>query len=352
MNIKVHEFSEDFRAYLVFLYLAISGFTFGSEPVVVTERAIRVVSLGREEMYFGFAKGDEIVLSLHTNKQKLLGQIELKEHDGDVLYSDLKVFSINEKRIKIPNTGIYKLSLDNPSLGKRICDLMIKRIPERERTQEFNTTVYWRDIQDTNYYEVTEWALLSSDTTFNVITDQIEKVHSSLNLNGNRNTFGFTLPENCVAWSYYIGVDQAGQGAYEEATRELAEHSSPILSQIPGYGPLGALALGAASYLTILQRGEDIDFWIIDQENISQYQNGEMFYSLKGGKVINAFSQMLSPLFGRFYFCLRNDNAIDGVSVAVKVTAVCVKENWGFKKVKKYRVVKAKKPYIEEYEFN
>lgn len=335
------------RYLLVFLGCLSLGISFGSEPVVVTERAIRVVSLGREEMYFGFAKGDEIVLSLHTNKQKLLGQIELKKYNGNVLYSDLKVSSISEKSIKIPNTGIYKLSLDNSSLGKRICDLMIKRIPESEKTQAFNTTVHWKDIQDTSYYEVPEWALISSDTTFNMITDRIEKVHSSLNLNGNKNTFGFTLPENCVAWSYYIGVDQAGQGAYEDATRELAEHSSPILSQIPGYGPLGALALGAVSYLTILQRGEDIDFWILDQENMSHYQNGNQSYSLKNGKVINAFSKMLSPLSGTLYFCLRNDNAIDGVSVSVKVTAVCVKENWGFRKVKKYRVVKGKKPYLE-----
>ena len=170
---------------------------------------------------------------------------------------------------------------------------------------------------------------------------------SSGNLNGNKTTFNFTLPENTVSWSYYIGVDQGGQEVYEKATKDLAKNASSIVSAIPGYGPLAALALGGVSYLATLQSGEDIDFWIVEGENVNLFLAGQQFYYIKKGKVINDFSRMNTPLKGNFHVCLSNDNAVTGVTVVVKITAIQVKQTWDTRPIQKMHVTSHQQAYLK-----
>ena len=134
-------------------------------------------------------------------------------------------------------------------------------------------------------------------------------------------TFNFSLPQNTSLWSYYIGVDQAGQQTYEKATKELMTNSSSLISKISGFSPLGALALGITSYLPQIQGGEDIDFSIVPGENVNLFLNNQPYQYIKKGKVINDFAKM-APYPGVLHMCLSNDNAITGVTVLVKISAV------------------------------
>ncbi|NJO87304.1 MAG: hypothetical protein HC821_04785 [Lewinella sp.] len=181
-----------------------------------------------------------------------------------------------------------------------------------------------------------------------MLTDRAVKVHSASNLNGNKTTFNFSLPPNTVAWSYYIGVDQAGQEAFQNATSQLASRAAPIVAKFPGYGPLAALALGSTSYLSQLQRGEDIDYYLVNATGNHDrgFLNGSEFTYLKKGKVINDFSRMSSPLTGSFSFCLLNDNLLTGVTVTVKVTAVAVSEEFDIRSLPRQEIVARQEPYL------
>ena len=207
-------------------------------------------------------------------------------------------------------------------------------------------SVYWRTARDTTYTTEQERYLVRADTTIMNLTDQTAKVHSQTNMNGARTSFNFTFPENTVVWSYYIGVNQAGQKAYEQAAKEFSSNATPLLAKMPGYGPMAALALGGVSFLSQLQSGEDIDFYIVDNDNVNLFLAGQSFNYIKKGKVINDFSKMTSPLKGTYHICLSNDNAITGVTVAVKITTVQVKQIWGTRPIQKMHIASRQEPYL------
>ena len=173
------------------------------------------------------------------------------------------------------------------------------------------------------------------------------KVHSSTNLNGNKTTLNFILPNNTISWSYYIGVDQVGQQAFELANRKLTASASPLLLQMPGYGPLAALALGGVSYLSSVQSGEDINYYIVDDYNLNLCMRGYQFNCIKNGKVVNDYSKMVLPLRGSYSMVLSNDNAIDGVNVTVKVTAIVVNLEWGKRPIRKFKISTRKEVYLD-----
>jgi hypothetical protein len=318
---------------------------YGNEPVSVIETTFNPSFTRDTEYLFGFAKGDQIIFSLEVIKGRGVREVEVSEYNGSSRFSDMKTSKIIDKVIHVSATGIYKFRIRG-SLGTKKCRLTVQRIPANPESISFNTSVYWKTLTDTSFYTVKERFLVTTDTAVVNLVDKTEKVHSIGNLNSSKNTFNFVLPANTSSWSYYIGVDQAGQRAFEKATRDLTKNAAPIVARIPGYGPLAALALGRVSYLTELQNGEDIDYYIVQNGEELKFLNNNGFTYLKKGKIINDFSQM-SKRSGLFHFCLKNDNAITGVQVIVKVTAITIKEKWDIREVEKYRLSERKEPFLK-----
>ena len=63
--------------------------------------------------------------------------------------------------------------------------------------------------------------------------------------------------------------------------------------------------------------------------------------------MINDFSKMESPTRGSYHFCFSNDNAVTGVTVVVKITAIALTENWGKRPVEKMKVTSRQVPYLK-----
>lgn len=201
-------------------------------PIELADNTLKIGSLGEEVFYYGFAEGDKVIFSFEEIKGKELKEVEIIEMPGTSKFMDFKTSKIDKKEIIIANTGIYKFRFNNSSVSGRICKFHVSRIPGSVETQNFNSTVYTRTDYDTSYYTAYEKYLVRKDTVIHNITDQVAKVHSVGNLNGNKTTFNFKLPQNTVSWSYYVGVDQEGQDAFQKATEELATKAAPTLSQI------------------------------------------------------------------------------------------------------------------------
>lgn len=318
-----------------------------TSPIDVAENTFKVGGLGEEVFYYGFAENDQLIFNFEELDGKELKEVEIIEMPGSSRFMDYKTKRTENKIITIYKTGIYKFRFANSALGGRVCKFRIQRIPNSDNTKNFNTTVYWKTVNDTSYTTTQERYLIKADTSVSHVTEEIAKVHSQGNLNGNKTTFNFTLPENTVAWSYYIGVDQAGQEVYEKATQQLARHAAPMLARIPGYGPLAALALEGASYLSQLQSGEDIDFYIVEGDNVTNFLNGQQFSYIKNGKVINDYSSMKTNFKGNYYVCLYNDNAITGVTVAVKIHAIVVNKQYGIRDVKHIHLTPHEEAYLK-----
>jgi hypothetical protein len=323
------------------------NYAFGQEPIDVAETTLKIAALGEEVFYYGFAEGDKMILNFREVKGKELKEFEIIELPSSSKFMDYKTKKIENKVLTITRTGIYKFRLSNSAITGRICQLKIQRIPASEATKNFNTSVYWKTTYDTTYTIEQEKYLIRADTSVVNLTDQVAKVHSQGNLNGNKTTVSFTLPPNTVAWSYYIGVDQDGQKAFDAAAKQLSRFAGPIVSKIPGYGPLASLALGGTSYISSIQSGEDIDYFITDELNMGLFMKGQPINSIKKGKVVNDFSRMLNPRRGEYFVCLYNDNMITGVMVTVKITAIAVAEQWGKRDIKRMQVKSAEMPYLK-----
>jgi hypothetical protein len=318
-----------------------------AQTIDVAENTLKVGAFGEEVFYYGFAEGDQVIFNFEEMNGKELKELEIIELPSSSKFMDYKTKKVENKTLNILNTGIYKFRFANSALSGRICKFKIQRIPVNPATKNFNTNVFWRTVFDTTYTTEQERYLVKCDTTISNLTDRVEKVHSNGNMNGNKSSFNFTLPENTVAWSYYIGVDQSGQQAFDNAAKELASKASPLVTAIPGYGPLAAVALGSTSYIAQLQRGEDIDYYIVDNNNARFFEAGQQFSYYKKGKVINDFSRMTSPLIGSCFVCLMNDNAITGVNVTVKITAIQVKQVWDTRPIQKMHVASRQEPYLK-----
>ena len=316
-------------------------------PIDISETTVKINALSEEIFYYGFSEGDQLIFNFEEENGKELKELEITELPSSSRFMDYKTKKIENKTLQIPQTGIYKFRLSNSAIVGRICKVKIQRIPATEASKKFNTAVFWKTTYDTTYTAEQENYLIKSDTGVVNITDQVAKVHSSTNLDGNKTSFNFTLPKNTVVWSYYIGVDQGGQQAFANAMNKLSESAGPLIAEIPGYGPLAALALGSTSFLSVKQSGEDVDFYILNDANMGLYKSGQSFNYLKKGKVINDFSRMAAPISGELFVCLSNDNLITGISVAVKITAIVVNQEWGVRPIQKMHIKSQQVAYLK-----
>jgi len=333
------------KTLLLLVALLATTATFAQPRIDIAENTFRLAANSEEVFYYGLAEGDQLVFDYRTVKGRKLREIEISEINSSSLFTDYDSKKVKNKIIRISKTGIYKFRFTNSTYKKRVCRFKIQRIPGSSNG-EFNPTVLWRTVHDTTYTTIQEDYLISKDTVIHNLTDQVAKVHSQTNNAGNKTTYNFNLPKHTVSWSYYIGVGQEGEKAYNDATAKIAKYGSKAALAIPGYGPMAALALNLAPYLTQLQKGEDINYYIADMDNAVLFTKNEPFNPIKKGLVINDFASM-APRTGLYYVCLENDNAVTGVTVVVKVTAVTVKENWGKRSVQKMNIASRREAYLE-----
>ncbi len=326
--------------------LLLSSILSGQTPVEVWKGAVKISSVSEEQLYFGFAGGDKLLFDFQEIAGRELKEFEITEWPQSSKFIEYNTNKINRKQISIPRTAIYQFRLTNRSISERVCRLQIWRIPGSASPKKFNTSVEWKTAYDTTYIPSIEKYLMRKDTSiFN--REVLVTVNAQTNTYGPRQFPDFDLPENTVSWSYYIGVNQQGQQAFQDATQKLSQTASPLLTRIPGYGPLAALALSGIPYFTQLQKGEDITYYIIDGANAMLARQQQPFQFYRSNKVINDFAAMKAPLAGKYYFYLYNDNSTTGLDVIIKVAAIVVTERWAERPVQKMNRQTKKIPVLK-----
>lgn len=321
----------------------------GQTPIDIAENTLKISPSSEEAFFYGFREGDQLIFNFEEVNGKTLKEFDIKLLPAKSIFMDYKSHKIENKTLSIAETGIYQFRFANANIiSGRICKFKIQRIPGDENSKKFNTTVYERTIYDTTYTYEQEKYIVKSDTIISEILNQTAKVHSSLNMNGNKTTTSFTLPQNTVAWSYYIGVDQEGQKSYEDATKELMAKTPLSVLKLINSNPLTALALGITPYLSQIQRGEDVDYALIEGESANSFTFGRPSHAYKSGKVINEFSRMNAREgSNNLAFCFSNDNAITPVSVIVKVMAIQANIIYATRQEKKMTIIAKQEKYLK-----
>lgn len=310
---------------------------YGQKPVDVVESSIKVGIKGEEMVYYGFAEGDQLIFSFEETNGKEMKEVEIIEMPSSSKFMEYKTSKIENKTITVLRTGIYKFRFENSALLPRVCKYRIQRIPASPATQNFNTTVYFDDYNDTTYTTEVETYIDRSDTIISNFQDRTIKVNPLTAPGSSKTTFNFIIPENAVAWSYYVTADKSGQQLYMDAAKTLAGNSASVFEKFPKYGPLAAVALERPAYLTRLDTGQHINYWIVENENAELFLSGAQFRFIKKGKGINDFSRM-EPGDRTFYFCLHNDYKDVPVTVMIKITVIQVNEKLDSRSVQKMHI--------------
>jgi hypothetical protein len=319
-------------------------------PVIVTESTLKIPALSEEVFYHAFAEGDRMIFSFQEVNGKELKEVEITEWPSSSKFMDYKTKSIPEKMLEVASQAVYKFRFSNTSLAGRVCKIVIKRIPANPAREKFNTTVYWHTVYDTLRTPVTENYLEKSDTVIQHIVDNVSKVSSQNAINGkpNRTVMDFYLPENTIAWSYYIGTGNEGREAFEKSKDDFVGVAAKTISTIPQYGPMAALALYGINLFSKIQGGDNVTYYFItDAENAQQFMSGLSFLQYKQGDVINDASQMKAPLTGKLFLGLVNDNVMQPIEVIIKVTAVQVTQKWGKRTVDQITLTPRQEPFAK-----
>ena len=317
--------------------MILSLFASAQQPIDIAESVVKVGIKGEETVFYGFAEGDQLIFSFEEANGKEMKEIEIMEMPANSRFMDVKTSKIENKTLQVPRTAIYKFRFANSALLPRTCKFKIQRIPKSPATAQFNSTVYFDNYNDTSYTNEIENYIDKSDTVINNFQDRTIKVNPGTAPGSSKTTFNFTLPENTVAWSYYIMADKAGQQVYLDASKSVNANAPALIEKFPKFGPLAAVAIGKQSYLTRLDTGSHINYWIVENENAELFQNGQQFRFIKKGRAINDFAKM-EPGDRAYHFCLHNDYKDVPVTVTVKITAVLINEKLSSRPVRKMHI--------------
>lgn len=337
---------------IFFLFLVMFTFKMSAAQEIVELADYTFKLKGNEEslFYYGFAQGDQLIFSLEELNGDDISQVEVTEYSSNSKFMSYKVKKIDRKVITVTQKAIYCFKLKNNHFWGRVCKLQIQRIPASTKTQLFNSSVYWKTVQDSIFDKSAKKYLLKSDTIVQTILDKTIKISTSTALNPhyNKELVEFNLPNGTYTWSYYIGVGNEGQKLFSKSKSGFLNTAASAASQIPGYGIMAALALYGINAFQLIQGEDNVKYvFINDSKNANLFLIGQSYKYYQQGNVLSDASQMKSPLSGKVYLGLKNDNLIEPIAVKINITAVVIHQKWGLIPAQVNRVISRVEPYLK-----
>lgn len=329
--------------------LLVFSFSLSAKTIVVAEHTLSLPSDSTLTFYYGFAAGDKVTMNVSVENKLNLSSVEIAEYPTAPFFSELHTPKVRNKSFVVTHTGIFKFSFSNKNADSRVCKLKIERTPASEAAENFSSSVYWRQVQDTTYSPVEEKYIVKSDTLVQQIYAANPQVPARSSLGSNNyQIIEFTLPPNTVSWSFYIGTGEEGRKNYENTVGHYTDRLASIVARIPEYGPLAALALTGVSYYSNTRGDDNVLYWFLkDASDVSLFQQDKKFRCYKKGDVVSEACQMRSPLAGKILLAVKNDNLVDALKLTIRVAAVEVNQKTATRYVQQIKVVQHKEPYLK-----
>ena len=354
-NVTVFQFAslashaKSYLLFVVFCFSLLQNVKAQLPTIRVAELTVNVKGMSDEEMYYSFARGDTLILSMDVQGKKALTEFRLDAFPENTRISEYKTKGIYNKRIYIPQTGVYKIFMKNNGLGGQRCKITLDRVPASVELLTFDTSVYWETRVDTVYQTVQDRYLAKSDTTIVEVLNQTARVDAKLTSNVNRTLVDFTLPENTISWSYYIGVGDEGNEVLGRSKESFLETASASIVELTGGDPVVALALNVFSQFASATKGENVYYWLLaDDQSVQNFLNGQNVNVYKHGNVVSDQALMSEPLSGKQYFGLFNDNQYTNINVHVIIQAVTLDQEYKTISRQVPKVVRSRRPIVRD----
>jgi hypothetical protein len=337
-------------------------FVFGQlQPVDVAELTLKIGAMSTEELYYGFAEGDQIIFSFEEEKGKELKEIEIVELPGSSKFMDFKSSKVENKTINVYKQGVYLFRFTNSAMGGRICKVKIQRIPKTEELITFNTGWEWKTLYDTTYIPYTEDSIVGYDTiltpytkneivridtTFEEIQSPDHEIwlFSRTNMKAcagksescTKNRITLSYPAETEYLLVWIGVGQETREAYNKLANSVTKTVvKGAVSYLTGGSSLLANSFTDNTIdekINNLPHSKNVidvfftdqkwaDFWFNDYDNRFESYPGLTYKDVVNFKQTLKKSQIPQ---NTMVLCLKNNSYSVGTSVSVSVVAVLI----------------------------
>jgi len=318
-------------------------------PINVIDSNFRMMAMTTQQMVYGFAEGDKLIISYTEERGKKLKNFELIEYGASKIYTEFNVVNIDKKEITIKKTGIYIFNFENSSLARRICKFKVDRIPTTEDLVSFNTTVKERTLTDTTYTTRQE-SFIKSETykVKDITTNQHFYVNSGSNAmfkgGKSRVAIPFNLPANTVKW--YYTVSSFRDNAMIESTSKQINLVSDLTKLVDNTGGLGFVI----DQLGNPPGADYCDVYLLDHANLNPFLNklAHKHYPIGTRENIIAANVEVGNRFSeQMYLGIKNPDTSHGINVLVSIAAVVLEREMGTKEIKEPHVTYTKELYLE-----
>jgi len=372
------------KQFLLGCLLLITGGSF-AQKITVAELQLKLEGNKTEEIMYGFAAGDRVIVALKADGSAL-GEVSILQYP-DVLKFRGQNIREEKREFTATDKGVFVFRFVNTARGKRTMNVTIQRVPDGSATRNFNTAVKWATVQDTVWTAVTKDVMVGYDTLKvqktrkvvasenryeELVIDKSQRVNAKSSFSTTRTFVEFSLPVNevtkyeskkVVAWAYWVGVG-------EESNEFWKQNRKMIVGAVQGATtffttPLGGIAAGAVTNLVLPVNGEDVEYAISNEQAKNLFIAQKDYKAYDNGKGIAAYKRFTESKLqqGKFYVLLINDNLVQPIDVNVKVSAIIehikykdekytdyeVKPRYEKKIVKEPQISSAKVPVTYDY---
>jgi len=108
-------YKEQMRRITILLFL-VTNFCFSQQTVDVAELTLKIGANSTEELFYGFAAGDQLLFSFEEINGKELKEIEIVGYPETVKYRDYSISKLETKSIRVNATGVYIFRFKNSNL--------------------------------------------------------------------------------------------------------------------------------------------------------------------------------------------------------------------------------------------
>ncbi|HRB72428.1 MAG TPA: hypothetical protein PK776_11340, partial [Flavobacterium sp.] len=128
---------------ITLLFLLTVNVLFAQKNSTVAEIAVQVKPGTTEELVYGFAEGDQILLTFEEENGKKLNEVSVSEFPDILKFKAMDVKKVKKQAILVSHKGVYKFLFKNTDKEPKQLSVLIQRTPATEENRNFNTTVKW-----------------------------------------------------------------------------------------------------------------------------------------------------------------------------------------------------------------
>lgn len=329
--------------FFLLLFLTLNGVAL-AQKITVAEVQLKLNGNKSEELMYGFAAGDRVILTMKAGGASL-GEVSVLQYPDVLKYKGQNIDE-EKREFTVTTKGVYVFRFNNTTKGKRTLNITLQRVPKDGATKNFNTAVKWASVPDTTWTVVgrdmvmgydslrvqkTRKVVASEQKYEEIVIDKSQRVNARTSFSDTRTFVDFDLPVNVVtkdeskkvvAWAYWVGVG-------EESNEFWKQNRKMIVGAVQGATtyfttPLGGIAAGALTNLMMPVNGEDVEYGLTNAQGKGLFIQQKPYQPFDNGKGVAAYKRFTDAKMqqGKFYVVMANDNLVQPIDVNVKVSAI------------------------------